>query len=222
MFTDLIKRIELLENRVCELESSLQVSQQVNKLLKKEIDNNEQYSRRKCLIIDGIAPVKTETPEQLKQKIKLIATNHMKIRNIHPDAFEFEFDKCHRIGPVKNNRQSAIIKFKSDNFREHMYRSKKSAPTNVRFRVSLTKRRINLLLHANERVEGIPLIKFAYADINGNTKLLLNQQSNNGRWTLPFDDEDSLDTVINDIIADNPPQSPPPPDDQTEIELPTD
>ena len=217
--------LECLENKVCELESSLEVSKQVNKVLKKSIDKNEQYSRRKCLIIDGIVPDRNETIDDLKAKIKNITTNHLnnnnKNNNVHPGAFDNEFDKCHRIGVVKGNKQSVIVKFKSDGFREYLYKSKKSTPRNIRFRVSLTKSRINLFEHANKKIEGIPAIKFAYADANGNPRLLLDNKTRNGSWTLPFEDEDELDDLLLDfhpdeILSTNPPHVQDGRDTQTE------
>ena len=164
--------------------------------LSAEIDDQEQYSRRSCLTIDGIQPAKNETANQLYEKIKQLTTNHLNNDSVSPNNFDYEYDKCHRIGPVKNNKQSVIVKFRSDNFRERLYRAKKSAPRGIKFRVSLTKRIIELIKKANLKVDNIEGFKFAYADANGNLKLLLNQKSNNGKWTLPFSDIRELDDIL--------------------------
>ena len=205
MFTSILKKLELLENKVCVLESSLEVSHQVNQVLRKEIDNltealdnQEQYSRRSCLVIDGITPNKTESPEQLRDKIMNLTTNHLANQSVHPDDFIFDFDKCHRIGPIKDNKQTVIVKFRSNAFRGKLYKAKKSTPKGIKFRVSLTKRRINLLEHANKKVADIENIKFAYADINGNTKLLLNERTEYGKWTRSFKDEEELDEILSE------------------------
>ena len=202
----MLKRIEALETTVVRLESSLDVSTQVNTVLTgeverchEEIDRLEQYSRRTCLVIEGINPVKNESPEDLFHKIKNLTTNHLlNNNNVNPQHFDFEFDKCHRIGPVRQNKQSVIVKFRSDSFREHIYRKKKSLPQGVKFKVSLTKKRIDILEKANEKTKTNGSIKFAYADVNGNLKLLLTEKSSQGRWALPFNNLKELDTLIDD------------------------
>ena len=166
--------------------------------LQNELDRHDQYSRRSCLVIDGITPIKNESNNDLIQRIKNLTTDHLKRNSVHPDQFDLEFDKCHRIGKVKDNKQAVIIKFKSDAFRERLYRARKSVPQGIRFRVSLTKRRIDLIENANKAVESIDVIKFAYADVNGNLKILLNQPLN-GRWALPFNNLQELNELITEI-----------------------
>ena len=203
----MLEKIESLENRICHLESSLEVSIHVNKVLRgevdhlhNEVDRLEQYSRRTCLVIDGVVPVRGETNADLFQRVKDLTTNHLGRRDsVHPDEFNREFDKCHRIGPIKDNRQPLIIKFRSDNFREKLYRARKSAPNGVRFRVSLTKKRIHLIEDANKIVTNQEKIKFAYADINGNVKVLLKEKSRNGRWALHFNCIEELNELISEI-----------------------
>ena len=49
-----MKKIEMLESRVEILESDVAIIKQSNKLLERKTDDNEQYSRRMCLRINGI------------------------------------------------------------------------------------------------------------------------------------------------------------------------
>ena len=206
LFTKMLLRIESLEQKVEKLEGSLETSHQVNKVLRgevdrlnEELDNNEQYSRRTCIVVSGIETDLHESPDSLYQKIKNLTSNHLKEDSVHPNAFDMEFDKCHRIGTPKNGRQSVIVKFRSDSFRERMYKAKRSLPKGIKFRVSLTKRRIQILEKANEKVKDVVKVKFAYADLNGNLKLLLQQKLNTGQWTIPFKNEIELDSILQNL-----------------------
>ena len=207
LFDEMLKRITALENNVLILESSLAVSNQANTLLSgevdrlnSEVDRLEQYSRRSCLVISGIHPDKNETTQDLYNKIKNLTTNHLQQESVSPNTFDFEFDKCHRIGPVKDNKQSVIVKFRSDAFREHLYKNRKCLPKGVKFRVSLTKKRIDILEKANEKIKELNGVKFAYADANGNLKLLLKEKTDKGRWTLQFDNLEELDGLLDHPI----------------------
>ena len=60
----------MLQKRVLELESVLEVTRNANSLLKQELDNLQQYQCRACIIVDGITPVKHEMEEQMTAKTK--------------------------------------------------------------------------------------------------------------------------------------------------------
>ena len=49
------RKVELLEGKIFELEGQVHVFQTVNTLLEAKIDDQEQYSRRPCLVISGLA-----------------------------------------------------------------------------------------------------------------------------------------------------------------------
>ena len=66
----LTTRINMLEKRVLELEGVLEVTRNASSLLEQEIDNLQQYQRRACIIVVGIALVKDETEEQITAKTK--------------------------------------------------------------------------------------------------------------------------------------------------------
>ena len=111
----------MLEKRVLELESVLEVTRNANNLLKQEVDNLQQYQCRACIIVDGITPVKDETEEQITAKTKdfLIKNLGFEERKVNE-----ELHKCHRLGKAKDGRQSTIIKFKSHSFRTSVYASR--------------------------------------------------------------------------------------------------
>ena len=108
--TSLTARIDMLENRVLELEGVLEVTRNANSLLEQEVDNLQQYQRRACIIVDGITPVKDEMEEQITAKTKnfLIKNLGFEERKVNE-----ELDKCHRLGKAKDGKQSTIIRFKS-------------------------------------------------------------------------------------------------------------
>ena len=111
----------MLEKRVLELESVLEVTRNANSLLKQEVDNLQQYQRRTCNIVDGITPVKDEMEKQMTAKTKnfLIKNLGFEERKVNE-----ELDKCHRLGKAKDGKQSTIIRFKSHSFRGSVYASR--------------------------------------------------------------------------------------------------
>ena len=63
------KQIEILDERISELENQIHLTQKVNSLLQTKIDNLEQYSRRPCRLIDEL-----EEPED--EDVIVIFFNH--------------------------------------------------------------------------------------------------------------------------------------------------
>ena len=200
-FSALRRRVAELEGKFCRLQSEMAITSTVNNVLQQKLDEMQQYLRRSCLVIDGIKPAANENPQELKQKIKNLLTK--KPQNGDEDGghtveitakeFEAEFDKCHRIGPVRDGKQAAIIRLKSHGFKEKIYGNRKNLVkrTPHRIRVSLTQHRAKLLASANEMVENNDKVKFAFADINGNLRLLLNSPFRR-KWTLNFSSKEEL------------------------------
>lgn len=118
LLNDLFIKIKNLETKLENLETivektsdELAVSKQVNNVLNNEverlreqIDDHEQYSRRNCLVITGLLPNKNESVYGLQNKIKNLVCNHMTSDDalVHPSKFDYEFDKCHRLGSTKD------------------------------------------------------------------------------------------------------------------------
>lgn len=196
--SDMEEKFSNLENVNMKLESEIAVTKKVNSILEDQVDSLQQYQRRSCMIIDGIPPVKNGTKEdmlQIKSKIKKIVTTKLDVSSA---SFEDNFDKCHRLGPVKNGKQSTIIRFRTHSFREKLYLDRKNLDSNnIRFRVSLTSKRIELLKQANEMIKenNNNLFKFAYADVSGNLRILLNKSVDN-RWSYPFTNTIELNDLV--------------------------
>ena len=138
----LTSRVDFLEGRVTQLQAEISISSQVNTVLEAQLDDLQQYQRRSCMIVDGIKPTIKETTEDLMMKIrkavtgKLIDEKGIDSNNpLSTKDFNDNFDKCHRIGPIRDGKQAAIIKFKSHSFREKAYELRKKIKTSgIRFR----------------------------------------------------------------------------------------
>ena len=124
----------MLEKRVLELESVLEVTRNANSLLKQEVDNLQQYQRRTCNIVDGITPVKDEMEKQMTAKTKnfLIKNLGFEERKVNE-----ELDKCHRLGKAKDGKQSTIIRFKSHSFRASIYASRNNIQNKKKLKVKI-------------------------------------------------------------------------------------
>ena len=117
------------------------------------------------------------------------------IHNLNLDEKEVdsEIDKVHRVGKPKDGKQATILRFKSHSFRAKVYEKRKSIINKkLKVRVSLTKKRSDLIKYAYSITEDKPLnLKFVFADINGNLKLRLEEPFDN-RYVYSFEDQDEL------------------------------
>ena len=186
----LLERILALETRIEELESHLEVTKRVNSMLSQEVDDLQQYQRRACIVVDGISTSPEETADQMRTKVKNVLTRNL---GFEEAEVQTELDKCHRIGPIKdNNKQSTIIRFKSHSFREKVY-SKRKSRTNkkLKLKLSLTKRRTKLINYAHQVTSTIEEVNFVFADTNGNLKLRLKEPIGN-KYVYSFKSKEDL------------------------------
>ena len=97
-------------------------------------------------------------------------------------------DKAHPTERVENSKQLRIVKFRSDCFKEVIYKkykqrkedngtklNKSNQPVKVPINLqpSLMKYHLKLLQFAGEKFEGICFVKFLFADIHGKPKVML-------------------------------------------------
>lgn len=95
------KKVNVLEGRLCQANSTQAIASHVNNVLREKLDDQEQYSRRYCIVVEGLT---------LDDDAKVAISNSL---NIHPEVLHNQIDKMHPIGPVKDDRtQSRIIKLK--------------------------------------------------------------------------------------------------------------
>ena len=206
---NLARRIDALEFTVIKLKSELQITKKVNTILTEQLDNLQQYTRRPCVIVEGIPLSENETDEEIERKVKEKFLENFEVTS---GSLNVEFDKCHRIGKIRKDKknpqpqQSTIVRFKSHSFRSKLYNERKDPVPgnagkrkNIRLRVSLTNRRSNLLNYASGVVEHFPdVFHFAYADPNGGLKLRLRKPVGK-KYTYCFNSEADLDYIINEL-----------------------
>ena len=153
-----------------ELSESVRVIQQhvntlkaENIMLKKSVENLQQYVRRPNIRIFGVPVFPNESSEEVNKFVLGMITNN----NI--DIPLSSIDRAHRIGKVVESRnhpnqkvQPIIVRFTSFRDRTVFYRARKS--------VVLTTERYSLLNEARKQFENIQCVQFVYSDINCNLR----------------------------------------------------
>ncbi|KAK7919093.1 hypothetical protein WMY93_010377 [Mugilogobius chulae] len=106
------------------------------------LDEQEQYSRRNCLVVFGVPENDRENTDEV---ILGIIGKKLKLE-IQPG----EIDRSHRLGPKSNNKKEKprgiIVKFAHYNIRNKVYRAKKELKGSAMYILeSLTAKRVKLL-----------------------------------------------------------------------------
>ena len=134
------KKIEELNGTVSKMNERIEE-------LENKIDRQEQYSRRNCILIHGIAENKEENTDQ--QAIDFIN------ENLDIKIDEIDIDRSHRIGRYDKTKKKArpiIVKFARYNVTGRVFREKqKLKGTRKTFTESLTTKRIDQLNDAREK-----------------------------------------------------------------------
>ena len=198
ILSKLEQRILEQDQRIKKLESTLAVREKIIENLVINCDNNEQYSRRSCLRINGMQVQESENSNEVLSKVKSC------YEEVGVDFNESCIDRAHRVGKsydVNGVRyQSIIVKFRSWNDRAKLYRArpkfkpdhmKNSDTLGFNVAVDLTKRRYELLRSARETIKDNSKVKFAYADINCSLALCLHDNS-----FCYFNSEDDLKQIL--------------------------
>lgn len=182
------KQVESLTNSVITIQydmtiinSKLEISSHVNDVLKSQVDELQQYSRRNCILLDNV-PVK---PKETTEDVEII------VQNILVDKFKCdknnltaEFDKAHRVGKkYDDNTQTIIVRLKSHSYRSNLYVNRKIHQTQkgnkYKLRVCLTSERRKLLSEVVKKVEGNEKVDFAYASVNGAIRIRTKEKFHN-------------------------------------------
>ena len=167
----------------------------VTENLSKENERLQQYSRRNCIVLEGIPVHKNENIQALEGKVENVITKEL---GISREEFMSNFDKTHRIGPVRNNNeQRVIVRFQKHSVCEKIYAQRKKS-RKYKVKPSLTNFCMNMLKATKERFEKCEHVNFIYADIHGNLKIRFNQPLD-GRYVYNFNDESELSNLIHDI-----------------------
>lgn len=107
------------------------------------LDEQEQYSRRNCLVIFGV-------PENDRENTNEVTMGIFK-NNLNIEVHSGEIDRSHRIGPKshkKDKPRGIIVKFAQYNIRDKVYKAKKrlkGSTPKMHILESLTAKRVKLL-----------------------------------------------------------------------------
>ena len=202
--SSLTSKVETLETTVSEL-SYLKVEveklkdvnavcSKINSNLVREVETMQQYSRRNCIVLEGIKHKQHETIQELENTVKSTLKNEFKVDE---REINMKFDKTHRIGGISNDRQQRIIvRFKSHGFCNKIY-SRRKQSKRVYVKPSLTKFRLDTMKQAKERVGDSNIVDFVYSDILGNLKISLKTPLR-GRFVHEFYDISELSDILFD------------------------
>ena len=116
-----LKDTRCLKEKSVVLESHILLSQHVSSLLKRDMDDTNQYSRRQCLILTGITP-----SEDSENELETKARVQEALKNENLGEASNDVDRAHPVGPRKDGKQSIIVKFRSFHRRTEVYTNRKS------------------------------------------------------------------------------------------------
>ena len=136
--------------------------------LKRVTDDQNQYSRKQNIIIDGLKIKSSDKDDRIRNLVLA------EIRHLNLDIDEYEVDRAHRTDAPYHDKNGklhtpVIVRFTSWYARNEMYEARKKS--NLFMKADLTARRKDLLNDAREFVsEGgsrvASLIEFVFADRN--------------------------------------------------------
>ena len=133
-FDDLEKEIKKKDEKINQLEKTIENLVEKQKTLSSEIDGLEQYSRRNCLVLNGV----NESNEEVGVKIK-----------------EDDLDRSHRLGKPKrkdNKPRPIIVKFARYAVRREIFMNKRKLKgKRLLITESLTSSRMQLLGDAQRK-----------------------------------------------------------------------
>ena len=167
------EEIKNLRSRHNELEGRIAVLENLVKLQEIKSDDVEQYSRRLCLRVNDIPLKSAETNRDLENQLENEFINmglnipKEAIDRVHRVGRKYEVDEVDRDGVVTgvSLKQQVIIRFSTWSHRTQVYKARKRSKF-MKFKVDLTKRRVNLLSRARSLIENVEGIDFVFADVN--------------------------------------------------------
>lgn len=178
--------------RISQLEDKVGVLQASVSALLKQTDNNEQYSRRACLRINGIPKSQNETAENCVEKVINVCKNSLGI-----DLENKDIDRAHRVG---KERKTMIVKFYSFKKRSSIYKNRKNvdAGDDLKVYLDLTRPRLNLLDRSRDKIARNSNVSYVFADINCNTVAKLKD----GSFKF-FDTDEKFDDLLGNQVAED-------------------
>ena len=152
------EQIQILKSRIAIMERHISV-------LQNNVDENEQYSRKLFLRINGIPPVpegKNESSESCLEKVKNVFSE------LGVDIPDVVIDRAHRISRpriVQGKRvHQVIVRFTTWRHRTLVYRARKNC-AKYKIKLDLTKKKVETIEKISEFLTRKKL-GFAFADVN--------------------------------------------------------
>ena len=191
------KSVSSIKYDMMMLNSQFEISSHINKVLQKQVNNLQQYSRRYSIILDNVKVRANESSQSVESEVKDILINKF---SVDESQLATEFDKAHRVGSVnEENSQPIIIRFKSHSFRSNLYTERKThqgkKENSFKLRVALSVQRRKLLDEVLKKVSGHDGIAFAYASVNGMVKVRLNNKLKN-RQVFDIESSEEIDNLL--------------------------
>ena len=90
-------------------------------VLREKLDDQEQYSRRPCLVIEGIRSRENETEASLTNSGIDIIKNDWQLLDVTIN----DVNKCHRTGPTYNDDKQNIIKLTKHSTATKVFRERR-------------------------------------------------------------------------------------------------
>ena len=146
-FDELERKNKKKNEKIKELEETIDILTEKNKSLTSDVDELEQYSRRNCLLSHGVQENENENTDDIVLKTMS--------EELDIEIKENDLDRTHRIGN-RNRRdgkpRAIIVKFTRYAIRNKIYSNKKKLKgKNFLITESLTSRRYNFLKEAQEK-----------------------------------------------------------------------
>ena len=153
--SDLVTHLDKLESRIAISENVSDLLQKKLTSLEYEIDDLEQYSRRPCLLIHGLAEEEAETNETLEEKVKDVFNTKLELGVNGGQIKTHHLDRLHRLGKRRSGNAAKprpiIVKFNSYRQRRKVFAIKKklknfkTETTSIVITENLTKKKYALL-----------------------------------------------------------------------------
>ena len=176
-----------------ELPKSFHISERDNVLLERKCDDNEQYSRRTSLRINGIEVQEDEDGDFCVQSVERILGGIPGVV-LPENSIERAHHVCKpRTGEDGKKNQQMIVKLKSWKVRNNIYKKRKGQQP-VKVYLDLTVRRLNSKKLAIEKTNNCEHVAFVFTNINCRLTLRLT----NGLVKY-FSSEEELDNILSSL-----------------------
>ena len=144
-------KVIFLHDELVKNQAALAISKMTSYNLRKELDKQEQYSRRNCIVFDGVPSKRSDSVNDQTTTAKAILTENFPA----DEEIVTSFDKAHPIGPIKEGKQSYIMRFNKHSIVRRIYNNRRSIKKGITVRPSLTKARSALLKTCQQTAVGI-------------------------------------------------------------------